>query len=64
MFCIVENGTITNIIVADEAFAAEIGALPYYDGAVIGESYNPPVPEPEPTTEEILDAMLGVSRYE
>lgn len=64
MFCIVENGLITNIIVADESFAEEIGALPYYDGAEIGEAYSPPAPEYEPTTEEILDAMLGVSRYE
>lgn len=47
-FCIVNaDGIIENIIVADEAFAAEIGALPSYDGAAIGEFYSPPEPEPE-----------------
>ena len=47
-FCIVNaDGIIENIIVADEDFAAEIGALPSYDGAVIGEAYAPPEPEPE-----------------
>lgn len=48
-FCIVNaDGIIENIIVADESFAAEIGALPYYDGAAIGGAYAPPEPEPEP----------------
>ena len=48
-FCIVNaEGVIENIIVADEAFAAEIGAVSSYDGAAIGEAYSPPEPEPEP----------------
>lgn len=48
-FCIVNaEGIIENIIVADESFAAEIGALPGYEGAAIGEAYAPPEPEPEP----------------
>ena len=48
-FCIVNaEGIIENIIVADEEFAAEIGAVPSYDGAAIGEAYAPPAPEPEP----------------
>ena len=51
-FCIVNaDGIIENIIVADESFAVEIGALPYYDGAAIGGAYAPPEPEPEPTPE-------------
>lgn len=51
-FCIVNaDGIIENIIVADESFAAEIGALPYYDGAAIGGAYAPPAPEPEPEPE-------------
>lgn len=51
-FCIVNaDGIIENIIVADEDFAAEIGALPYYDGADIGAAYAPPEPDPEPTPE-------------
>ena len=51
-YCIVNaDGIIENIIVADESFAAEIGALPDYDGAVIGGAYAPPEPEPEPDPE-------------
>ena len=48
-YCIVNaDGIIENMIVADESFAAEIGALLSYDGAAIGEAYAPPEPEPEP----------------
>ena len=64
-YILVENGLITNIIIADEAFGAQIGALPYYDGASIGQPYAPPY---EPTTEERLAAvesamlsMMGVN---
>ena len=54
-FCIVnEENIIENIIVADESFASEIGALPYYDGADIGTVYAPPQPEPEPDPEPEL----------
>lgn len=47
-YCIVEDDVIVNVIVAEADFAAEIGALPGYDGAVIGGVYAPPPPEPEP----------------
>lgn len=67
-YCIVNaDGIIENIIVADESFAAEIGALPGYEGAAIGEAYAPPepepepAPEPEPTADEVLNALLGVN---
>ena len=61
-FCIVNaDGIIENIIVADESFAAEIGALPGYEGAAIGQAYAPPEPEPEPepepTTEDRVAAL-------
>ena len=58
-FCIVNaDGIIENIIVADESFAAEIGALPGYEGAAIGGAYTPPPPEPEPpTTDERVAAL-------
>ena len=47
-FCIVNaDGIIENIIVADEAFAFESGAVPSYDGAAIGEEYAPPQLEPD-----------------
>ena len=57
-YLIVNNGTIENIISADEAFAQKIGALPYYDGAEIGNQYSPPKPSPEeePSVWDELDA--------
>ena len=60
-YCIVNaDGIIENIIVCEsDEVAAQFGAVASYDGAAIGESYNPP--PPPPTTEEILNAMLGVS---
>ena len=57
-YCIVEDGVIVNMIVAKADFAAEIGALPGYDGAAIGGAYTPPAPEPEPpTTDERLEKL-------
>ena len=56
-YCIVnDENIIENIIVADEEFAELIGAKPSYDGAAIGEAYNPP--PPDPTWNEDVDAML------
>lgn len=49
-YCIVEDGVIVNMIVAEADFAGEIGALPAYEGAAIGGAYTPPPPEPEPPT--------------
>lgn len=43
-YLIVTDGVIENIIVAGAEFAAEIGAVPYYDGAEIGQTYAPPPP--------------------
>ena len=66
-YCIVEDGVIVNMIVAEADFAEEIGALPGYDGAAIGGAYTPPAPEPEPapetapTADEVLNALLGVN---
>lgn len=57
-YCIVEDGAIVNMIVAEADFAAEIGALPAYEGAAIGGAYTPPPPEPEPpTTEERVEKL-------
>lgn len=56
-YCIVnDENVIENIIVADETFAESVGAKPSYDGAAIGEAYNPPAPDP--TWNEDVDAML------
>lgn len=57
-YCIVEDGVIVNIIVAEADFAEEIGALPVYVGAAIGETYTPPDPEPEPPTTDERVAKL------
>ena len=57
-YCIVEDGAIVNMIVAEADFAAEIGALPAYEGAAMGGAYTPPPPEPEPpTTDERLEKL-------
>lgn len=56
-YCIVNaENVIENIIVADESFANEIGALPYYEGADVGAVYAPPQPEPELSVWDELDA--------
>lgn len=60
-YLIIENNLITNVIVCDDdETAAQFGAVPYYDGAGIGQAYNPPPPpEPEPTIEELFNVLLG-----
>ena len=62
-YCILgEDKQILNIIVCDADFAAELGALPSYDGAAIGSVYDPPAPEPAPpTTEERVAALEAAS---
>ena len=65
-YCILdENNVIENIIVCeDDETAALFGAVASYEGARIGDSYQPPPePEPEPqaTDTEVLNALLGVS---
>ena len=56
-YCIVNaDGIIENIIVCEsDEVAAQFGAVASYDGATIGESYNPP--PPPPTTEERVAAL-------
>lgn len=53
-YAIVDNGFVTNIIVADDDFASKIGAKPAYDGCAIGEPYDPP-----PTAKERLEAQVA-----
>ena len=60
-YIIITDNIITNIIVcaSDEA-AAQFGAVPSYDGARIGDPYDPPPePEPEPTEVEVLQAQVA-----
>lgn len=40
-YLIVEDGIITNIIVAEKDYAEKMGFLPYYEGATMGEKYDP-----------------------
>lgn len=56
-YCIVDaDGIIENIIVCEsDEVAAQFGAVASYDGAAIGEAYNPP--PPPPTTEERVAAL-------
>lgn len=56
-YCIVEDGIIINIIIADEEFATSIGAKPIYEGATIGGPYAPPDPPVQPTLEERVTAL-------
>lgn len=56
-YAIVEDGIVTNIIVADEEFAARIGAKPDYEGCAIGAPYKPPAPAP--TAQERLEAQVA-----
>ena len=47
-YCIInDENIIENIIVCEnDDVALEFGAKPSYDGATIGEAYNPPAPPP------------------
>lgn len=55
-YCVVEDGVIVNIIIADEEFAVLVGAKPIYDGASIGDKYNPPIPI---SKEDRLEAQVA-----
>lgn len=58
-YIILEENTISNIINADEQFANEIGAFPYYNGAEIGKSYFPP----EIKEQKILQSKTDLQTY-
>ena len=53
-YCILSDAnTIANIIVCEnDDTAAQLRAVPSYDGANIGDPYSPPEPEPVPTLED------------
>lgn len=61
IYMILTDNIITNIIVCDsDEAAAQFGAVPSYDGARIGDPYNPPpAPDPEPTEVEQLRAQVA-----
>ena len=59
-YCILSNeNTISNIIVCEnDEIAYQFGAVPSYDGAKIGDPYDPPpAPEPEPTLDDRVSTL-------
>ena len=58
-YCILNDNIITNIIVCDsDETAAQFSAVPSYDGARIGDPYDPPPePEPEPTLDDRVSTL-------
>lgn len=53
-----DTNIITNVVVATEEVALEMGLYPVYDGAWIGDEYNPPkVEEPIEPDEDTLEYM-------
>lgn len=60
-YLLITDGVITNIIVcADDQTAAQFGAVPWYEGARIGDAYSPPPePEPEPTETDLLKQQIA-----
>lgn len=58
---ILKDGEVINIIVADEDFCKAYCAENGYTYEAEPMQEPEPKPEHEPTTEEILNAMLGVS---
>ena len=61
-YCIIsDENIIDNIIICEnDEIAASFGAVPSYDGARIGDPYNPPPPpDPEPTEIEQLRAQVA-----
>ena len=63
-YCILSHkDTISNIIVCDDdETAAQFGAVPSYEGARIGDTYDPPLePEPEPPPEYVTYSELAAA---
>lgn len=60
-YLFVTDNIITNVIVcANDQVAADFGAVPWYEGARIGDAYNPPPePEPEPTETDLLKQQIA-----
>lgn len=54
----VENGIITNAVVATQKVAEQIGLMPYVEGLWIGDKYVPPAPQPDEIT--LLKAQVAM----
>lgn len=62
----IKDGVCVNTVEADEAFARFMKLVELPDGYGIGDYctdgiWSQEVPEPEPTTEELLNILLGVT---
>lgn len=57
VFLIVKDKIIRNVIEAEQETAQALGACPYYNGAGIGQAYNPP----QPPVDEITALQLAVA---
>lgn len=68
-YLIIKSGVVTNIVVADDEFAAQQGWLPAPDGVGIGwrqertGAFSPP-PEAPPSLSEMRASMRRLSRME
>ena len=63
-YCILSaSNTIENIIICEnDEIAAQFGAVPSYEGARIGGTYDPPLePEPEPPPEYVTYSELAAA---
>lgn len=64
-FCIVQNGMIANMIICEnDEIAEEFGAVPSYEGARIGDTYDPPPTPPEPPALPSLEDRLAALEAE
>lgn len=62
----IKDGVCANTVEADEAFARFMSLVELPDGYGIGDHYaggiwSHEASDPEPTTEELLDILLGVT---
>ena len=59
-----KDGELVNTIVSDEAFALRYAEEMGYTAELVGEAPAPEPDETEPTVEELIDIMLGVTSDE
>lgn len=61
-YIIYKNGTEVNRIVADEEFCQQYYSSDGYSYELEPPAQEPEPIEPEPSAEEVLDALLGVTK--
>ena len=58
-----ETNIIENVVVATQSVAKEMNLYPVYDGAWIGDEYNPPKVEESVTIEPDSDTIEYINDY-